>query len=1113
MDRKKLAAAVATYLADLGEIRASGAATGERSNYPPLANLLNTVGAMLKPKVVCIAELADSGAGHPDFGLYAAGQLRGSGPKKEQLPAHGVVEVKSAAEGVMAPAVREQAQRYRSRYGLVLATNLREFTLLGRDATGDDATLESFQLADSEAVFNHILDRASGIPSNVAIAFGEYLVRVLSNQAVITNTKDLAWLLASYARDGLARVEASADSPALRHLRSALEEALGVHFKGPRGTRFFHSTLVQTLFYGVFSAWVLWSRQKGPSLGSFRWREANWHLRVPVLRALFSQLSEPGRLKSLGLVELLDWTANALDRVDRAAFFQRFNEKEAVPYFYEPFLEAFDLDLRKALGVWYTPAEVVRYMVARVDRSLKDDLGLPDGLASSNVIVLDPCCGTGAFLAEVLRRIATNLESKGLGALAGAELKRAATERVFGFEIMPAPFVVSHLQVDLTMQDLDASLSGEAGERPSIFLTNALTGWEPVEQEPLLIQELEEERDRAGKVKQEAPILVIIGNPPYNGFAGMAVDEERELSKAYRTTKRVPKPQGQGLNDLYVRFFRMAERRIVGKTGQGVVCFISNYSWLTDLSFPGMRERYMEVFDTIRIDNLNGDKRKTGKLAPDGSPDPSIFSTRGDPVGIQVGTAIATLVRQTDHKPCSEVEIRELWGERKREELSDTADTEPETLYERITPNPGLGLTFAKTTVSEAWFEWPSLPELFPKSFPGVKTSRDTFLVDVDRDRLTARVGDYFNRSLTHEEIARRYPAVMKSTARFDATAVRDALLARGGPNEDGFIRYAYRPFDTRWLYWEADTKLLDEKRADYRTHAFVGNLWISAARHLRRGGLEPQACVTQQMASLHLIERGASMFPAWLRDDGLPIGRVGTGPGIPNLSAKARRYLDGLGADTRDLYHYVIATLHDPAYREANADALRMGWPRVPLPGWPKGTARDATVFRGVADRGLRLTHLFDAGQNTSAGAPGPSYPHISATIAVPATTADRNMAGSDFEVTAGWGHYGATEAVMPGQGRVEERSFTAEERNALGNAVDILGPTTFDVYLNDRAFWCNVPRAAWSYRLGGYQVLKKWLSYREGKVLNRPLTENEVSYFSDVARRISAVLVMSHT
>ena len=173
---------------------------------------------------------------------------------------------------------------------------------------------------------------------------------------------------------------------------------------------------------------------------------------------------------------------------------------------------------------------------------------LPGFILADNVYVLDPCCGTGAYLAEVLRRIAANLQDRGLGALTGAHVKRAATGRVFGFEIMPAPFVVAHLQVGLTMQALDAPLADDGDERAGVFLTNALTGWEPSVQKPLPFPELEEERDRAERVKQDSPILVILGNPPYNGFAGMAVDEERELSTAYRTTRRVRRPEGQGLN-------------------------------------------------------------------------------------------------------------------------------------------------------------------------------------------------------------------------------------------------------------------------------------------------------------------------------------------------------------------------------------------------------------------------------------------------------------------------------------------------------------------------------------------------------------------------------------
>ena len=1201
----RLTAAVEAYFAELGRIRASGGATGERSSYGPLANLLNAVGATLKPKVFCVGELADQGAGHPDFGLYAARQVQRGRPREGQTPERGVVEVKAASDDAWLTAAGDQVSRYWDRYRLVLVTNTRDFVLVGEDAAGRALRLETFRLADSAEDFHRKLEKPRAFAREVGAGLGEYLCRALSHRAALAEPKDVAWLLASYARDGLARVEAAGDAPSLAAVRKALEEALGVRFEGGKGARFFRSTLVQTLFYGVFSAWVLWARAGaegdvgggGPShsgggsspeggdgeldapggprqSGShpaplsagdhgttrFDWRTAVWHLRVPVLRALFQQLSDPGRLQPLGLVEVLDWTAAALDRVDREAFFARFHggggaeqdpaagQSPAVPYFYEPFLEAFDPALRKQLGVWYTPAEVVRYMVARVDRALKDDLGIADGLAAEHVYVLDPCCGTGAYLAEVLRRIAANLEGRGLGALAGARVKQAATGRVFGFELMPAPFVVAHLQVGLTMQDLDAPLSDDGEERAGIFLTNALTGWEPRTTKPLPFPELEEERDRAGRVKQDTPILVILGNPPYNGFAGMAVDEEQEFLEAYRTGKRVRLPDSRALHDLYVRFFRMAERRIVEKTGQGVVCFISNYSWLDGRSFAGMRERYLESFDAIRIDNLHGD-RIISEYAPDGRTSETVFALRGQSPGIKVGTSIALLSRSgidVDTSADRHILYRDFHQARadeRRQALLDSLDTDINAGYSALEPNLLLGLPFKPMAVSRDWFDWPALPELFPVNFSGVNTNRDAFVIDIDLARLKSRITDYFDKDLDDEQIGKLYPSAMGTRARYDPRAVRRALRARGGPDETGFIRHAYRPFDIRWLYWEADTKLLNEKRPDYRPHVFEGNIWLSAAPHLRKGAMEPQACVIRQMASLHLIERGANLFPVWLSGDDIGNDSEGTRR-RPNLSGAARRYLESLGLSVEDLFHHVLAVLHDPSYRKANAGALAMEWPRIPLPGWPApgngtseaegvpsatgdGASRDARAFPTTeqnpalpdrrtteaaealarsAARGRELARLLDSDTLVPGVTSGRLRPEVAA-IAVPATTDGRNMAGDDFALTAGWGHYGTGGAVMPGQGRIVERPFTPEERAALGDALPMLGETTFDVHLNARAFWRNVPAAVWGYKLGGYQVLKKWLSYRERTILGRSLHPEEVQHFTDTARRIATI------
>ena len=1128
----KLTSIVEDYLSDLRRVRASGGATGERSTYGPLANLLNDVGATLRPKVFCVGELAEQGAGHPDFGLYAAKQLQRGKPRDGQLPECGVVEVKPPSDDAWLTADSDQVSRYWERYRLVLVTNTRDFVLLGEDSHGNPARLETFRLADSQESFESLSQTPRAFARQVGAGLGEYLSRALSHSATLVEPKDLAWLLASYARDGLARVEAAGDAPSLAAVRSALEDALGVQFRGQRGAAFFRSTLVQTLFYGVFSAWVLWARQTPAPTGSFNWHEAVWHLRAPVLRALFQQLSDPGRLQPLGLVEVLDWTAAALDRVDRDAFFDRFSESlsptgsgsQAVPYFYEPFLQAFDPDLRKQLGVWYTPAEVVRYMVARVDRALKDDLGIPDGLAADNVYVLDPCCGTGAYLAEVLRRIAANLQDRGLGALTGARVKQAATRRVFGFEIMPAPFVVAHLQVGLTMQDLDAPLADDGDERAGIFLTNALTGWEPTVQKPLPFPELEEERDRAERVKQDAPILVILGNPPYNGFAGMAVDEERELSTAYRATRRVRKPEGQGLNDLYVRFFRMAERRIAQKTGQGVVCFISNYSWLDGLSFTGMRERYLEAFDAVRIDNLHGD-RIISEYAPDGRTSETVFALRGQSPGIKVGTSIALLSKTSNGSSTNKyVRYRDFHqaraDERRQALLDSLGSPEIDSGYSTLDPNLQLGLPFKPMAISDDWHDWPSLPDLLPASFPGVTTSRDAFLVDTDLDQLRGRVASYFNAHLSHEEVARRYPAAMRNlsgSVASDARKVREALLARGGPVETGFVPYSYRPFDTRWLYWEAGGSLLDRPRSDYQPNVFEGNVWLSSAQHLRKGATEPQACLTRHIASYHLIERGSLWFPTWLRDDSLGTDSDET-PRRPNLSPASQRYLESLDANVEDLFHHVLAVLHDPAYREANAGALRMEWPRIPLPGWPDGNdAGAANDLAQSAARGRQLAALLDSDTPVPGvtdpipgATPGSALRPEIAAIAVPTTTDGGNMTADDFSLTAGWGHFGTGQAVMPGQGRAIERPYTDHERAALGQSIQTLGDTTFDIYLNDRAYWRNIPSAVWTYKLGGYQVLKKWLSYREQKVLSRPLHPQEVQHLTNTTRRITAILLL---
>jgi hypothetical protein len=494
----------------------------------------------------------------------------------------------------------------------------------------------------------------------------------MTHNAPLAAPQDVAAVLASYARDAKARIE-HADLPALAGLREALEHALGLKFEGEKGEHFFRSTLIQTLFYGIFSAWVLWARKRKPATAEsaqektlkyalhesaatyhtdskhFDWHTAVWHLRVPMIRALFEQIATPARLGPLGLEEVLDWAASALNRVDGDAFFTAFDEGHAVQYFYEPFLQEFDPELRKELGVWYTPTEIVEYQVERVDTVLREELHIADGLADPRVIVLDPCCGTGAYVRSVLHRIAKTLDAKGGDGLTAQDLKTAALERVLGFEILPAPFVIAHLQIGLLLENLGAPLNESKDERVGVYLTNSLTGWEPPKEKPkqtIMFPELEVERDAANRVKQGKKIIVVLGNPPYNGFAGVSPEEENDLVKPYKEgliSKWGIKKFN--LDDLYVRFFRLAEKRIAEHSGMGVVSFISNFSYLSDPSFVVMRQRFLEEFDKLWFDCLNGDSRETGKQTPEGNPDPSVFSTQWNREGIRVGTAIGMMVK------------------------------------------------------------------------------------------------------------------------------------------------------------------------------------------------------------------------------------------------------------------------------------------------------------------------------------------------------------------------------------------------------------------------------------------------------------------------------------
>lgn len=1108
-----------TYLADLYSIHAGGAGVKETSYYPALSNLFNTVGKALKPSVRCVINLKNTGAGIPDGGFFTpdqGSQAADAPPLPSLLPSRGVLEVKGAADDIGKIVASDQVAKYWAKYGQVLVTNLRDFVLVGRDADGHKASLETFSLAATEAEFWALAAHPEAIPATHGERFTEYLRRVMLHAAPLAAPEDLAWFLASYARDAKSRIEI-AGLPALASVRTALEEALGLKFEGAKGEHFFRSTLVQTLFYGVFSAWVLWCRQHAPTKtsGRFDWRLAAWELHVPMIRALFQEVAKPSQLGPLGLIEVLDWTGAALNRVDQAAFFARFDQAQAVQYFYEPFLQAFDPELRRDLGVWYTPPEIVKYMVARVDTVLREELGLPDGLADPNVYVLDPCCGTGAYLVEVLHTIAATLAANGGSALMATDLKAAATQRVFGFEILPAPFVVAHLQLGLLLQTAGAPLSDAKGERAGVFLTNALTGWGTDGQAhpTLSIPEFEAERDAAEQVKQTKPILVILGNPPYNAFAGTSPAEEQALVEPYK--------QGLGsewgikkfnLDDLYVRFFRLAERRIAEK--EGVVCYISNFSYLSDPSFVVMRERFLQEFDALWFDSLNGDSRETGKQTPDGKPDPSVFSTAQNREGIRVGTAIGLLVRKKQREAAPTVRFRQFWGVAKRAELLESLDAPNlDASYLPAVPAKSNRFSFRPSDVAAHYEAWPKLIDLCAEApSNGLMEKRGGALIDIDKAALEERMRKYYDPSVTWAALKSLGTGLTEEAARYSANTARIKVLAAEKYQEGRLRRYALRPFDTRWCYYSPVRPLWNEPRPTLWRQCWEGNSFLMSRP---AGVANPEGApmmFTRLLGDNDFLRGHAYYFPMRLRMGLLGHSETPTA----NLSPAARAYLAGLGLDNPDadadtaslLWMHALAIGCSPAYLAENADGLRADWPRIPLPA-------DHDALDASAALGRQVAALLDTETPIPGVTHGLPRPELARLGAIERTDGGQlHPESGDLHITAGWGHAGQGGVTMPGKGRALTRAYTPAEQAAWGEAEmpcrACLGDATRDIYLNSVACWKNVPDRVWDYAIGGYQVIKKWLSYREAALLGRGLAPAEAREVTAMTRRIAALRLL---
>ena len=1087
-EAKRAESKLRVYLRDMQQCRGSGAAE-ETGRYSALKTLLDSVGAEMSPKVAAHGPLKDTGFGLPDFGLLTAEQLkraarRGDSESRPEPPERGVIEVKALSHNLDKLIESEQTRRYLGGYGLVLATNYRAFALLQKDGDGGLRVVERRELAASEAEFweaptSELLARA--------VSVCEFLRRAMMHRAPISTAKELARWLASYAREAMRALEAQG-ADAVADLRASLENALDVKFDGDDGDHSFHSTLVQTLFYGLFAAWL------GEESKKFRWQSAAFSRRVPLIAAMFSRVATGNRARDLGLESLLLAAEDTLNRAtEKPTVGGAFG---AIQHFYEPFLREFDKDLQKRMGVWYTPPEIVEYMVERVDRALREELQIPDGLADERVHLLDPCVGTGAFLAQALRRIRKTVDDAGGNGAQAA--KAAAMNRAHGFEILPASYVVAHWQIGALLADFGAELGD--GERASVWLTNALTGWKKSEQIPIPMQELKDERELADGVKRDKPILVVLGNPPYNAFTGIAAGEESGLVDEYKngliSRWNVKK---FNLDDLYIRFFRIAERRIA-KTGRGVLSYISNYSYTSEESFVVMREHLLRNFDKLWIENMHGN-RKISEYAPDGRVSESVFAIPQFSAGIRQGVVISLAVKTGESGEAKIARYRDDIDAAKavdrRAQLLDSLrvkDAEKfNARYAVADPKEENYHSFLPLKIGGDYMRWPLLVDLCESFFDGFDECRGGALRDFDREPLAARMRDYFNPEIQWADYQKSGTGLAKNASGFDAEKTRARAIAEGAFSDKEIVRHTMRAFENGFCYHTEIRPIWNRSRPDLWRQAIPKNLFLlSGKRNAVADGNVPMFftdCVADRGAFRSL----ARHFPFKLRE-----GKKERA----NLSEKARAFLHGLGfadpdsdgASASAIWLHALAIGFSPQYLRENTDGLGIDWPRIPLPVSPE-------LFRRSILLGGELMRLLDS-ESPAAG--------IDSGDIAPRLKILARQKGDDYAVNGNWGHLDGKGRVTPAKGKIVSRAWTPVELESLAGAEKTLG-APLDIYLNGSTFWSGVPENAWKFRIGGYQVAKKWLSYREQSALKRPLRAEEVRHFTATIRRLAAILLLA--
>ncbi len=837
--------------------------------------------------------------------------------------------------------------------------------------------------------------------------------------------------------------------------------------------------LAQTFIYSLFSARLL---VPDSELSDFSFKTALEYLptTVPFLHSLYAKMQE---FRRMGNIENIEWVLSDLTSILRQADmesvlsdFGRLNKNEdPIVHFYEGFLKAYDEGLRKDRGVWYTPKPVVKYIVDSIDDILKTRFGKKMGFADKDVIILDPACGTGTFLSQVVEKCKEKIDEGVWYKFVNENL----VERLFGFEIMVAPYAISHLKLALSLShynegayQLDTLKKYLPKERINIVLTNTLE--EPSHKLDLTTDNpLEKEALLADSVKRDKKVMVILGNPPYsvstqnkNEWIDNVLMEE--YKKEVKSERNI-----QPLSDDYIKFIRFAHWRIEN-TGHGVVGMITNNSYLSGLIHRGMRKSLLKDYDQIHILDLHGNSLLK-ETTPEGNPDQNVFD-------IRQGVSISICERFKNHDDNIEAGVYhgDLWGKRKEKyEYLRTMNLKKSTEkgeFERL-PLSSANKFFVKKDFSklEEYERYVSIRDIVPESAAGIATHRDNLLVSFERDELSKRI----NEIRRNDDI--RY---LKSKFKIKETKywnLTDAQKAMRETEPDVLITgVAYRPFDKRCVYYE--NRVVERARFSLMKHLFIPNISLNTVRQLSTYTFAHSVVsdiITERCyVSLASREVGIS-FPLYLYLDkhsnsswektelevevsyGLPKPKKQTVYRVPNLNPEiVERFEGALGLEfvsdgkgnlkktfgPEDLYAYIYAVLHSPTYRTRYEEFLKIDFPKIPL-------LDNVDAFSELVKTGEELIEL--------------------------------HLMKADLPLE--------TQRNVTFKGQVEEK-----EKDCL---VEKISFEKNRVCINKVQYFEPVSEPTWSFMIGGYQVLHKWLKDRKGRKHDDgrdwPLSFEEINHY----------------